>query len=54
VSNKAHATGVVFIGWVVQTLELHVCFVGSRGHGAFLKNQRDWKHTALQQLCQEN
>jgi hypothetical protein len=38
VSNKAHATGVMFVRWVVQTLRLQLCFIGSRGHGAFLKN----------------
>jgi glucose-6-phosphate dehydrogenase assembly protein OpcA len=38
VSHKAHATGVMFVGWVVQTLRLQLCFMGSRGHGAFLKN----------------
>jgi hypothetical protein len=37
VSHKAHATGVVFVRGVVQTLSLQVCFVGSRGHRAFLK-----------------
>jgi hypothetical protein len=37
VSHKADATGVMFVGWVVQTLSLQLCFSGSRGHGAFLK-----------------
>jgi hypothetical protein len=37
VSDKAHATGVVFVGWVVQTLSLQLCLIGSRGHRAFLK-----------------
>jgi hypothetical protein len=27
----------MFVGWVVQTLSLQLCFIGSRGHGAFLK-----------------
>jgi hypothetical protein len=37
VSHKAHATGVVFVRRVVQTLSLQLCFIDSRGHDAFLK-----------------
>jgi hypothetical protein len=36
VGHKAHATGVMFVGGVVQTLVLQLSFLGSRGHGAFL------------------
>jgi hypothetical protein len=42
----------VFVGWVIQTLGLQLCFVGSRGHGAFLKNSAGIKDTALQQTRQ--
>jgi hypothetical protein len=35
-SHKAHATGVMFVGRVVQTLSLQLSLIGSRGHRAFL------------------
>jgi hypothetical protein len=37
VRHKAHATGVVLVGRVVQTVLLEVLLLGYRGHGASFK-----------------
>ncbi|EWS65584.1 hypothetical protein Y695_01156 [Hydrogenophaga sp. T4] len=55
VSDKAHATGVVLIGRVVQTLLLELLLFGCRGHGAsFSVRGHENKIRGVQSLVQCN